>query len=264
MPMLKPNFRDNGAGPAVVCLHSNASSSAQWRGLADMLSPNHRVLVPDSYGAGKSPDWHSDRQISLQDEVEFIEPVLTMAGAPFALVGHSYGAAVALLTALANPGRVRALVLYEPTLFSVVDTTASPNGTDGIRHAVSAAVAALESGNRDDAARHFIDYWMGAGSWGATPAQRRPAIAESVVNVRRWAHALFSESTPAQAFAALEMPVLYMLGEASPESAHAVAQILIPALPNVQVVTFAGLGHMAPVTQPELINAEIVRFLGAA
>jgi pimeloyl-ACP methyl ester carboxylesterase len=57
------------------------------------------------------------------------------------------------------------------------------------------------------------------------------------------------------------MPVLYMLGASSPESAHAVARALIPALPRVKVVEFPALGHMAPVTHPEPINAEIARFL---
>lgn len=265
MHTARPYFREAGSGPGVVCIHSNASSSAQWRGLMDLLSPRYRVLAPDSYGSGKSPDWHSDREIALRDEVHFIEPILAMAGAPLALVGHSYGAAVALIAALANPGRVRALALYEPTLFSVVDARSPPpNGVDGIRNAVSAAAAALDAGDRDAAAGHFIDFWMGPGSWGATPPQRKVAIADSVANVRRWAHALFTEATPAGAFARLDIPVLYMFGSESPESAHAVARILVPALPRVRVVEFPGLGHMAPVTHPEPINAEIARFLSEA
>jgi pimeloyl-ACP methyl ester carboxylesterase len=64
-------------------------------------------LRPDSYDAGKSPHWFSDRVIHLRDEVALIEPVLTRAGSPLALVGHSYDAAVALIAALANPGRAR-------------------------------------------------------------------------------------------------------------------------------------------------------------
>lgn len=93
------------------------------------------------------------------------------------------------------------------------------------------------------------------------PPLRKPTIADSVVNVRRWKHALFTEPTPVEAFAALDMPILYMLGEASPESAHAVARELVPVLPRVNVVRFAGLGHMAPVTHPDIVNAEIARFL---
>ena len=264
MPMAAPYVRETGTGPEVVCIHSNASSSAQWRSLMDLLSGSHRVLAPDSYGSGKSPDWHSDREISLRDEVHFIEPVFALADQPFSLVGHSYGAAVALIAALANPRRIRALAIYEPTLFALVDAQSpAPNGVDGIRHAVLAAGAALDVGDRDTAAGHFIDYWMGAGSWSATPSQRKPAIADSVANVRRWSHALFTEPTPVAAFATLDCPILYMLGSSSPESAHAVARAILPALRDARVVEFPGLGHMAPVTHPEVINAEIAKFLSA-
>ena len=50
MQMPKPFVREAGAGAPVVCLHANASSSAQWRGLMDELSPTCRVLAPDGYG----------------------------------------------------------------------------------------------------------------------------------------------------------------------------------------------------------------------
>ena len=108
MSNVAPYFREAGSGPGVVCIHSNASSSSQWRSLMNLLCPSYRVTAPDSYGSGKSPDWHSDREITLRDEVAFIEPVLAMLATPFDLVGHSYGAAVALVAALVNPGRVHA------------------------------------------------------------------------------------------------------------------------------------------------------------
>lgn len=262
MPIVPPYIRDAGTGPGVVCIHANASSSAQWRDLMELLSGNHRVLAPDSYGSGKSPDWHSDREIALQDEVNFIEPVFELAGSPFALVGHSYGAAVALIAALANPGRIRALAMYEPTLFALVDAQSlPPNGVDGIRNAVHAAGQALDLGDRDAAARHFIDFWMGTGSWSATASQRKPAITESMANIRRWSHALLTEPTTVGAFASLDIPILYMLGGSSPESAHAVARVLLPVLRGARVVEFPGLGHMAPVTHSQVINAEIAKFL---
>ncbi|MCB1908647.1 MAG: alpha/beta hydrolase [Rhodocyclaceae bacterium] len=262
MTIPRPFHREAGSGAGVVCLHSNASTSAQWRALMDALAGGHRVLAPDSYGAGRSPDWHSSREISLADEVALVEPLLALAGSPLALVGHSYGAAVALIAALACPERVRALVLYEPTLFSLVDADAPPpNGADGIRETVAAAATALDRGDKDGAARRFIDYWMGPGSFDAMPDGRRTTIADSVVNVRRWAHALLTEATPLAAFAALDMPILYLLGGRSPEPAHAVARVLLPALPRARVVEFPELGHMAPITDAERVNREIARFL---
>ena len=265
MPTQEPFVREAGAGPAVVCLHSNASSSAQWRSLMDSLSKTHHVLAPDSYGSGKSPEWSSNRTISLSDEVDLLEPVLARAGPVFTLVGHSYGAAVALIATLRDPRRIRALVLYEPTLFALEESQMpSPNGVDGIRNAVAAASAALDLGDQDSAAKHFIDFWMGDGSWARTPPERKPSIARSVVNIRRWAHALFTEPTPLAAFSALNMPILYLTGGSSPESARAVARRLAPALPKVRVIELPNVGHMGPVTHPDMVNEAIIGFLGEA
>lgn len=265
MPQLEPFFREAGTGPAVVCTHSNASTSAQWRGLMDLLAPKFRVLAPDSYGSGKSPEWPSDRVINLRDEAALIEPVLTKAGSPLALVGHSYGAAVALIAALATPGRVRAMALYEPTLFALLDAeTPPPNDAEGIRNAVAAASVALDAGNQDAAAQQFIDYWMGSGSWEQMPERRKQPIAASVTNVRRWGHALFTEPTPLSAFRSLNVPVLYMVGKCSTPSARGVARLLATALPQVELVEFEDLGHMGPITHPDRVNEVIARFLERA
>lgn len=257
-----PFFRELGTGPGVVCLHSNASSSSQWRALLESLEPRFHAIAADSFGAGKSPPWPADRQVSLRDEVALLEPVFARAGDPHALVGHSYGAAIALVAAAARPQRVRALALYEPTLFSLIDADGPPpNDADGIRNAVASAAAALEAADPDAAARHFIDYWMGAGTWDQTPEPRKGPITASIVNVRGWAQALLGEPTPLAAFAALDIPVLYMLGKDSPTSARGVGLRLTRVLPRVEVVEFDGLGHMGPITHPQVVNEAILRFL---
>lgn len=265
--MLHPELfhREAGVGPGVVCIHSNASTSGQWRGLIDLLAPRFHVLAPDSYGSGKSPEWPSAEVIGLRDEVALIEPVLTRAGSPLALVGHSYGAAVALIAALTHPGRIRAMALYEPTLFALLDAEVSPpNEADGIRNAVSRAGVELDNGDQGAAAEQFMDYWMGSGSWKQTPESRKAPIAASVVNVRRWAHALFMEPTPLTAFRALDVPVLYMVGKNSTPSAKGVARLLTTTLPRVEVLEFDELGHMGPITHPGPVNEAIARFLERA
>ena len=94
--MLEPSYREAGSGPGVLCLHANASSSGQWRGLMDLLAPKFRVLAPDLYDVGSSPRWPSDRVIQLQDEVELVEPVLERAGARLALIGVGAGVVLGL------------------------------------------------------------------------------------------------------------------------------------------------------------------------
>ena len=57
------------------------------------------------------------------------------------------------------------------------------------------------------------------------------------------------------------MPILYMVGKRSPASSRGVARLLGAALPQVKVLTFPDLGHMGPVTHPELVNGAIRHFL---
>lgn len=257
-----PWVRDTGNGPGVICLHSNASSSSQWRALAERLAPRCRVLAPDGLGAGKARAWPTDRVVTLADEVAALEPVFEAAGAPCIVVGHSYGAAVALKAALMHRDRVGALVLYEPTLFALLEQeSAGHPAADGIRHAVADAARAIAQGDQAAAGARFIDYWMGAGSWQRMPEARRVAIGATMVNVSGWASALFGEPTPLQALRALDLPVLLMLGAQSPASSRGVGRLLTQALPCVSVIEFPELGHMGPVTHAELVNDAIASFV---
>jgi pimeloyl-ACP methyl ester carboxylesterase len=259
-----PFHREAGQGPAVVCIHCNASSSSQWRPLMDRLAPRHRVLAPDIHGAGRGPAWPADRTLTLHDEVALLEPLFAHVGPPFVLVGHSYGGAVALLAALKRPERVRALVLYEPTLFSLVDAAMpAPNAVDGIRRTVARAAAALRDGDRGAAAEAFIDYWMGTGAWATKSASHRTAIEVAIENVQGWGQALLHETTPLAAFRVLDMPVLLMQGSETPASARAVAALLAQTLPRVETLTFDGLGHMGPITHPAEVDRAIEDFLRA-
>lgn len=259
---LVPYHREAGSGPGVVCLHCNASSSSQWRPLMERLAPHRRVLAPDTHGAGRGPAWPTDRTLTLDDEVSMLEPIFTRAGAPFALMGHSYGGAVALLAALRCPDRVNALVLYEPTLFALVDREwPRPNDADGIRETVVRSAAALAVGDQSAAAEVFIDYWMGAGAWKGKPLAQRCAIEAALVNVQGWGRALFGEATPLAAFRELRMPVLLMQGSETTPAARAVATLLARTWPRVETLTFEGLGHMGPVTHPAPVDAAIDDFL---
>ena len=255
-------FREAGSGPGVVCIHANASSSSQWRGLMDLLAPRFRVFAPDTYGAGKSPPRPRDRKVSLRDEVALLDPVFARAGDGFSLVGHSYGGAAALVGAVIHRQRLRSIALYEPSLFALVERESpSPNDVDGIRHTVVASVAALARGDAPGAARCFIDFWMGPGSFDRMPERVQAASAESVRDIQDWKQALFDEPTPAAALAELDVPVLLMVGSKSPLSSRAVAHRLAQVLPQVETVELAGLGHMGPVTHPDVSNDRIRRFL---
>lgn len=257
-----PHFREQGSGDRVVCLHSNASSSSQWRLFSELVSDRFRVIAVDGWSAGKSPDWIAPRPVRLQDEVELLAPVLQGGEGRFHLVGHSYGGAVALKAATMYPQRVRSVVVYEPTSFHLV-AAGDPLGStaEGIWRAATEAADAVDRGDSAAGAQRFIDFWMGPGSWAAMPTARQAAVAISVRNVRPWRDALFEETFPLSALRSLHVPVLCMWGDQSPESSLSVARALAGALPRVTVARQAGLGHMGPITHPEQVNAQIAQFL---
>ena len=254
--------REAGAGPAVVCIHASASSSAQWRPLMDRLSGHFRTLAVDLYGSGKSPRWPDDQTLTLADEVALLEPVLADAGERFHLIGHSYGGAVALKLALAHPGRVRSLVIYEPVLFSVL--LAEDPAQPAAREIVALrddTVAAMQSGDPRASGARFLDYWMGPGTWAGMPELRRDAVAAAMRGVTAEWHAAFTEQTELAAFGSLDVPTLCLTGSDSPAASRGVARLLTKVLPRVRAVEIDGVGHMGPVTHPERINALIERHL---
>jgi pimeloyl-ACP methyl ester carboxylesterase len=228
----------------------------------ELVGGRLHVLAADSYGAGKSPPWPGKRPLTLGDEVELLEPVFARAGEPFVLVAHSYGAATALVAAVRRPERIRALALYEPVLFALLEADArAANDADGIRAAGAEAVAALERHDPVGAARCFIDYWMGPGSFDRMPQPRQDPIVASIGSLGAWGNALSTEPTPLEAISRLDVPVLLMTGADSPASSLGVARLLTRALPSAEVVRFEGLGHMGPVTHPEVVNEAIRAFL---
>ena len=143
--MTQPFVRESGSGPTVVCLHSSASTSAQWRALAEHLSDRFRVLAVDLHGCGRTPAWTQPRPLRLDDEVALLEPVWRSAGPNFHIVGHSYGGAVALKAALRHAGRIASLVVYEPVMFGLLTAlepgSAAANEITAVRNDTLALVA---------------------------------------------------------------------------------------------------------------------------
>lgn len=264
---MQPSCDEAGmdGGTSVVCLHATASSGRQWRMLERGLAGRYRVFAPDLYGVGDSPSWPGERDLSLADEVDLLEPVFAAAGESFHLVGHSYGGAVAARAALANPGRIRSLILVEPVLFGLL--LAEDPGQPAAREIVAVCddtSAAVALGELERAAERFTDYWMGPGTWASIPAPRRTAVAQAMSDVRSEWSALFADTTPLSAYSSLKVPTLYLTGSESPASAREVARLLIKTLPDVTTVEVPGAGHMAPITHPGIINAAIEAHLAHA
>jgi pimeloyl-ACP methyl ester carboxylesterase len=225
----------------------------------DRLAGNFRVLAPDLCGQGRNTGLGADGD-ALEEDVGLIEEVA--AGVPVHVVGHSYGGAVALRYSMRHPGRVRSLTLYEPAAWHLLAA-----GFDGDRagHEVldvgSAVMHLVDAGRPLEAARHFVDYWNGDGSWDRMGALQKDRVAEQMPRVVAHFVALFSDPAPLAAYAALRMPVLLLSGRAGPRSGQRVTELLAAAMPRATLQRFDALGHMGPVTSADEVNDVIARFI---
>jgi pimeloyl-ACP methyl ester carboxylesterase len=249
--------------PLVLCLHSFASSSRQFRSLAARLSPRFRVMAPDLHGHGERAPWQGSRPFTLADEAAPLEALLPESG-PVHLVGHSYGAALALRIAAAHRSRVGSMALYEPTLWGTLAALCPADPAtleiEAVRDDTNRLIAA---GALGAAAERFIDYWAGAGAWAATPAERRPRLVATMPSLPGGWNAAFSEPWTAERLRALDIPCLLMTGSRSTAAAHRAVRLLRETLPRAQVIELDGPGHLGPITHPERFDNAVEAFLSA-
>src|SRR5215472_8395530 len=115
---LRIRYVESGGGPAVVMIHGNAGSIEDFEfGAIEALSSNYRVIAVDRPGHGKS-DRPNGKTVDVEYQARLLHEVLSDLGVVQpVLVGHSWGAALALDYALQYPAEVSALILAAPAAY---------------------------------------------------------------------------------------------------------------------------------------------------
>lgn len=251
----------------VIALHCSGAGPGQWRQLGEALDPTLRLIAPEHYGCEGTGHWPgAPDAFTLADEAARTIELIDRSEKPVHLVGHSYGGGVALHVALARPGRITSLTLYEPSAFHLLKAMGG-EGAAGFAEIAAVARATADgvsAGDYSRAATAFVDYWGGAGAWEAL----RPSVQTALV---RWVpkapldfQALMKEPTPLAAYAALRMPVLLMRGEHAPRPTRLIAELLSTRLAAARLAVIAGAGHMGPITHTHAVNELISTHIGAA
>ena len=146
------HYVERGAGTPLVLLHGNGSMIQDFdsSGLIDLAAKNYRVIVFDRPGFG-----HSDRPRNVvwtpTAQAELIKRALDRLGVSEAVIlGHSWGASVAVALALKHPALVKGMVLasgyYYPTLRPDVvagSASAIPVLGDVLRYTISPLISRM-------------------------------------------------------------------------------------------------------------------------
>ncbi len=224
----------------IVLLHEALGSVSHWRDFPERLAERCQmnVLLYSRLGHGQSegpPDMRSRRYFE-QQSLEVLPALLTKFAIdrPI-LLGHSEGAAIALIYATSHPEKVRALVLESPILW------AEPSTATGM---ALAEQAWRDTDLRERLSRHHRD---------------ADAVFTAWLSIRDSGSLL---TLPLEAhLPPVLCPLLVLQGAHDEYATSLQADVLRPLAPAMHVVRLADSGHTPHREQQEIVLAEIEKFL---
>ncbi|XDA96465.1 alpha/beta hydrolase [Sulfitobacter sp. LCG007] len=247
-----------GKGPRrALAIHCTLAHSGAWRGVAEHLGDRLSITAFDLPGHGKSGDWGGERE--LHDIAT--EAALAFLDAPMDLIGHSFGATVALRLAVTHPERVRSLTLIEPVLFAaaLADT---PERVAAFERQAADFRKAMEMGDAMLSARLFNRLWGDGTPWKDLPEVLRAYMAQRMDLIAGEGPVLYDDAAGMMrpgVLARASMPTVLIEGARSLDVVDAIDAALERRLPDARRVVIAGAGHMAPITHPR----EVADAIGA-
>jgi len=259
-----PGYFAIGAGAPVVMLHASLSSKSQWVPLGERLAPRFRAIALDLSGYGDNALPAAEERFTVDDEIDLVTArldALVESQVRVHLVGHSYGGLVALRFAQRNPDRIASLVLFEPVVFRALDAR-DATAVDMRRRAAQVG-RLVAGGDRREAARMFVDFWSGEGSYASQPQPIQAGIARRVAKVPLDFQAAFSWPAQPAELGAILTPTLLLAGRRSPETVQRIVTFLTRALPCCRVEWF-DTGHLGPIVDAQRINPWIEAFVDLA
>lgn len=247
----------SGVGPPLLLVHGAMADHTRWDEVRPPLEQRFTVHAVDRRGRGASDDGVGT--YSMQLEVNDIIAVLDDIGGDVTVLGHSYGADIALEAALVS-ARIGRLILYEPGILEGVRHFYEREPLASTLRSVDEFIAA---GDMEAAMltvmREVIEYpEPDIEAMRASPIwPSRVAAAHTMPREIRAEGAWMFD--PGR-FRDLTTPTLLLAGSESTPLTREGTAALDEALPNSRVVVMAGQGHGAISTAPGLFTREVLRF----
>jgi pimeloyl-ACP methyl ester carboxylesterase len=246
-----------GSGPAILFLHAGVADSRMWDTEFAAFSGSSRVVRFDTRGFGRSP--MPAATFAYHDDVV---AVMGAAGCERAtLVGCSFGANIAVDTALAHPDRIERLVLIAPGLGGGDDDEA-------MRRFGEEEEALLERGDLDGATELNLRMWVDGPF--RVPAVVDPAVRERVRVMQRGAFALempagvkrtHLDPPAAQRLSEIRVPTLVVVGALDVPYLLDVAERIEREVPDARRVVIPDAAHMVTLERPREFDRALRDFL---
>jgi 3-oxoadipate enol-lactonase len=247
---------DEGTGPAILFVHGFPLNHTMWLAQIDEFKKTHRVIAPDLRGFGGtdgalyavSMEQFADDLADLLDALAVEEPVT--------FCGLSMGGYIAWQFVQRHPARVAKLI--------VCDSRAAADSPEAAANRLKMADIVLKEGPEIVA-------------WGMVPKLFAQCTTEHCPQVIERVRQMMLSSHPVAIAAAhrgmavrpdvtewlptLRIPTLVLCGEHDAISPAAEMKTIAEAIPHAHFALIPNAGHMAPMEQPEAVNAAMRRFI---
>jgi pimeloyl-ACP methyl ester carboxylesterase len=244
-----------GAGePTVILIHGGLLDCHMWDEQFELLAKTHRVLRYDADAHGKSPlppevYWDHASLGELMDALGIERAVL---------VGLSLGGRIAIDLALEDPDRVEAIV-------------AVSSGLSGYRFESEfylqhrdAMIQAWRAGEFDAVVEAFQRSWTDGPH--RAPEDIDPEVREKVRLMARngLEHAMegrLIDPPAVNRLDELDLPMLLVVGELDMPGILEIADMVVAANPNAELVRIPDAAHMVNLEAPDRFNEVLLGYL---
>jgi pimeloyl-ACP methyl ester carboxylesterase len=264
-------YRETGAGPAIVLLHSLGLSHREWEPVVARLSQRFRVVLPDLPLHGDSedrprhpytPDWLAEVMAGFCREAGGPRPLLA---------GHDLGAELALRAVTTGRLEPSRLVLMPNRLhrrdeyagkraaWRIACRAAALPGLDrllahGAKLVFRPSVGERLSAQRNPAARDLLRHAFADVGGNGNRARSWAKFA------RRWP--VDAQRHLLDAYPRIGMPVLLLWADEDHAHPQVGAQEALDLLPGAQLRTLPGTGFLMAYDDPVGVARELIAFCG--
>jgi pimeloyl-ACP methyl ester carboxylesterase len=236
------DYDESGAGPTLVLVPGSCSTGAAWRPVLSAWNGQFRCVTTSLLGYGGTAERRSTGDASIAYEAEMLEAVIRKTGSRVHLIGHSFGALVALSVALRQRVPLASLVIVEAPAAELLQGCGEVEHYRAFRQMTDAYFASFAGGNAE-AIAGMIDFYGGAGTFASWPPRVRGyAVETTPVNILDWASAFGFPLSPA-ILAEINLPVFVARGGASHPAVQRANALFGECINDAALATIDGAAH---------------------
>ncbi len=257
-------YVQKGKGEPIILIHGAISDYNAWALQMDTLALNHSVIAISRRYAwpNRQPKQGDSFDCSVSIHSKDLIAFMKEMQIPSAhLMGHSYGAMIALRTAIDQPKLVKSLVLGEPAVESIISGTVRGDSLISDFRSSGLAVSLYKAGKNEEAVRQFLITVLGSDeAYDVVPQAVRDGWLQNLVEGICIAETQDLASISREELSQIVAPALLIKGEYSPSYLATASDSLNVVMPNSELKLLPNASHGLQGENPLGFNTVVVDF----